>query len=317
MSKKVLVIGGAGYIGGPVVDLLLKKEYEVTVYDNLLYERHYLKNVNFIYGDICDREKIKNIVSLYDTVVLMAAIVGDAACGVDTKLTKKVNETAVKNICNDLSPDIHIIYFSTCSVYGASLERNLDETSATNPLSLYAETKLKAEKHIKKHEKHTIFRLGTIFGCGSALSRYFRNDLVVNVMTANALERGSLVVNGGTQERPIIAVKDMAGYVEEAIGEEVYGTFVLSKENVNIKDLGERVAKIVKGTKIKYTEVNFEDARNYHVDNSKSLSAFKYRPTISPEEEIAHIMKLLETKRIKHARDISYHNFTYLQQHLL
>ncbi len=134
--EKVLVCGGAGYIGGITCDILIREGFDVTVYDNLLYENRYLKEIPFIYGDIRDTEKLYKISKDFDIIVLMSALVGDPACNIDHKLTEEINYKAIKDFCKIISPDKHLIFISTCSVYGAQ-EGMLDENSPTNPLSSY------------------------------------------------------------------------------------------------------------------------------------------------------------------------------------
>ncbi len=119
----------------------------------------------------------------------------------------------IKDFCEVVSPNKHLVFMSTCSVYGAQ-EGLLNEESKTNPLSSYAATKLKSEEHILA-KGGTIFRLGTVFGLGDTYSR-LRMDLVVNVLTMKAIKDGEITINGGEQWRPIIAVKDIAEYVTEA-----------------------------------------------------------------------------------------------------
>jgi nucleoside-diphosphate-sugar epimerase len=199
---------------------------------------------------------------------------------------------------------------STCSVYG-SQEGILNEESPTDPLSSYAVTKLNAEKHVIE-KKGTIFRLGTVFGLGDTYSR-LRMDLVVNVLTMKATKYGEITINGGEQWRPIIAVKDIAEYITEAVQFKYKGVYILSKENVIIKELGEKIAKIIPGTKVKYTEISFHDARNYRVDNSKSLLTFKYKPIITIEEEVSKMVKIFNEERIQNLEDEVYHNGMYLK----
>jgi len=308
--KKVLVVGGAGYIGGLTCDTLIREGFEVTVYDNLLYENRYLKDIPFIYGDIRDTEKLYEVSKDFDVIVLMAALVGDPACSVDHKLTEEINYKAIKNFCEVVSPSKHLVFMSTCSVYGAQ-DGLLNEESSTNPLSSYASTKLQAEKHVLKLGG-TIFRLGTVFGLGDTYSR-LRMDLVVNVLTMKAIADGEITINGGEQWRPIIAVRDIAEYVTEACKEEYEGIYVLSKENVVIRELGERVAGLIPGTKINYTEISFQDARNYRVDNAKSLNTFKYKAKVTVEEEVSRMMKMFKEGRVQNPEDKVYHNGAFLK----
>jgi nucleoside-diphosphate-sugar epimerase len=310
MKEKVLLVGGAGYIGGLTCDYLTKDGFDVTVYDNLLYEDRFLKDIPFIYGDIRDTEKLYEASKDFDIIVLMAALVGDPACSVDPILTEEINYKAIKDFCDVVSPNKHLIFMSTCSVYGAQ-DGILNEESETNPLSSYASTKLKAEKHILKLNG-TVFRLGTVFGLGDTYSR-LRMDLVVNVLTMKAVKTGSITINGGEQWRPIIAVKDIAGYVTEACREKHSGIFILSKENVVIRELGERISELIPNTEVNYTDISFQDARNYKVDNSKSLRTFNYKPTVSVEEEVNRMMKLFKENRVENPEDKVYHNGAYLK----
>jgi len=308
--KNVLVVGGAGYIGGLTCDYLIRDGFDVAVYDNLLYENRFLKEIPFIYGDIRDTEKLYEVSKDFDVIVLMAALVGDPACSVDQKLTEEINYKAIKDFCKVVSSNKHLIFMSTCSVYGAQ-DGLLNEESSTNPLSSYASTKLAAEKYILE-KGGTIFRLGTVFGLGDTYSR-LRMDLVVNVLTMKAVKDGEITINGGEQWRPIIAVKDIAEYVTEACKEKYEGIFVLAKENVIIKELGERVGKLIPNTKINYTEISFQDARNYKVDNSKSLNTFKYKPRVAVEDEVLRMLSMFKENRVQNPEDCVYHNGVYLK----
>ncbi len=212
-KEKVLVVGGSGYIGGLTCDYLIRDGFDVTVFDNLLYENRFLKDISFIHGDIRDTEKIYEVSKDFDVIVLMAALVGDPACSVDPTLTEEINFKSIKNFCDVVLPNKHLVFMSTCSVYGAQ-EGLLNEESPTNPLSSYASTKLAAEKYILD-KGGTVFRLGTVFGLGDTYSR-LRMDLVVNVLTMKAVKENEITINGGEQWRPIIAVKDIAEYVTEA-----------------------------------------------------------------------------------------------------
>lgn len=310
MYKKVLLVGGAGYIGGLTTDYLIKNGFSVTVYDNLLYENRFLKDVPFIFGDVRDTDKLYRVSQDFDIIVLMAALVGDPACSVDPILTEEINYKAIKDFCEVVSPDKHLIFMSTCSVYGAQNDM-LNENSPTNPLSSYASTKLASEKHILD-KNGTVFRLGTVFGLGDSYSR-IRMDLVVNVLTMKAVREGEVTINGGEQWRPIIAVRDIAEYVTEACKERYSGVFILSKENVIIKELGEKIAKLIPNTKVNYTEISFQDARNYKVDNSKSLKIFKYKPKVTVEDEVIRMIKLFEENRVINPEDKVYHNGAYLK----
>ena len=309
MDKKVLILGGAGYIGGYATDYLIEKGYDVCVYDKLIYETRYLKDVKFVYGDIRDTQKVINVAKDYDVIILMAALVGDPACSVDIDLTDEINHIAIKNICDQIDDDKHIIFLSTCSVYGAQLNI-LNEDSPTNPLSAYASTKLKSEKYVKK-KNGTIFRLGTVYGLSDSYSR-IRLDLVVNVLTMKAIYDKKIHIFGGEQWRPLICVKDVAGYIEEVISENMRGTYILSEDNYTMKQLGEMMKEIIPDIDLQFTDISFEDARNYQVDASKSNIKFKYLPQHTITAEVLKMKKVFEEHRICDINEESYHNGKFI-----
>jgi len=110
-------LAAQGTSGGLTCDLLVGRGHSVMAYDNLLYEDRYLKFLPFTFGDIRDTEKVLKCAEDYDVVVLLAALVGDSACAVNPDLTDGINYTAIKNICEKLPKDKHVIFASTCSVY--------------------------------------------------------------------------------------------------------------------------------------------------------------------------------------------------------
>ncbi len=236
---KVLVVGGAGYIGGSVTDELARRGIPFTVYDNLLYEQHYLKPVDFIHGDIRDTEKLKEVLPDYTHVVWLAAIVGDPACKIRPDITKAVNQDAVEWLSKNY--DGRIIFMSTCSVYGQN-DEEVDEESSLNPLSLYAQTKAKAEGFLKG-KNAIIFRLGTVFGVSDSYSR-LRMDLAVNYMTARAVTSGKLSVFGGTQWRPFVHVKNIGELIVNNLTTDATGPYNIASFNYQIRNLGDEISRI-------------------------------------------------------------------------
>lgn len=301
---RVLVVGGAGYIGGGVIDVLLKKGIPFTVYDLLLYEYQYLKPVDFIRGDIRDTKKLAKVLQNFSHIIWLAAIVGDAACQISPGLTISVNQEAVKWLDSHFSD--RIIFLSTCSVYGQH-NQIVNEDSPVNPLSLYAKTKLQAEKYLQGRN-HLILRLGTVYGVSDSYSR-LRMDLVVNYMTANALTKGRLKVYGGTQSRPLIHVNDVAEVIVDNLENGIEGIYNLATVNLQIKDLAKTVSDLT-GCKIKYIEQKFEDQRNYHVDTEKAIKkgVFKLEKIRDVEYGIKEIAHLIKSGRIKYTENDIYFN---------
>jgi len=305
---KILIVGGAGYVGGVVTDLLIKNKYNVTVYDSLLYEDQYMKDCPFILGDVRDESKLKGLLSKFDTVVWIAALVGDGACNIDPKLTNEINFKSVEFLSQNFNG--RIVFFSTCSVYGAQ-NQLLNENSSVNPLSLYASTKLKAENALK-NKNAIIFRLGTLFGLSDKFAR-LRMDLVVNTLTAKAFIENKINVFGGEQYRPLLHVRDAAKAIHESISSKEVGIFNLSLDNFKIIDIANAIKDHFPSLEILIEDIPFQDTRNYRVDNSKSLNLLNFKADILLSDGIKEIKKLLMETRIKDINNPRYTNQKYLQ----
>lgn len=304
---KVLIIGGAGYVGGAVTDILAHSEHDVLVYDILLYEDTYLKNTRFVLGDVRDTESLRPYVQWADAVICLAAIVGDGACAVNTSVASEVNYSLTKWLVRTCRR--RIIFMSTCSVYGAR-DDILDEQSPTNPLSLYAQTKLQAEP-LFRDANAIIFRLGTLFGVSDSYSRP-RLDLVVNTLTSKALTTGRLEVFGGDQYRPLLHVKDAAQAIVDAIDTSHTGIFNLHGENRTIIDVAKEVQRQIPRTKVQTIATSFEDARNYRVSSQKAVDTFGFAPQRTVRDGIAEVRRIFESHRIKDASNPRYSNHAYL-----
>lgn len=305
--KNVLVVGGAGYVGGAITDLIQDQKFNVRVYDNLLYEDSYRKEVDFIAGDVRDTARLLPHIRWADTVVWLAAIVGDGACQLNPDLTVAVNEEPVRWLSHNY--DGRIIFMSTCSVYGAQ-DKELDEDSPISPLSLYAATKLKAESFLK-NKNAIIFRLGTLFGVGDLYAR-IRMDLVVNALTVKAFTQGKLSVFGGEQFRPLLHVKDVAQAVVTNLKTDYTGIFNLHRQNVRIVDLAYQVRNHFPDCVIERTEMPFQDTRNYRVNSKKAKEIFGFVPRYSIDDGIEELKFLVETGRIKDINASRYSNQAFL-----
>jgi len=305
---KVLIVGGAGYVGGGIVDLLLK-ENEVTVYDSLIYENSYRKNVDFIFGDIRDYKKINNILDQYDAVIWLAALVGDGACAINPALTHEINSETVKNLAKNFKGKI--VFLSTCSVYGAQ-EGILDESSEVNPLSEYASSKLIAEKYLADSDS-IIFRLGTLFGIGDKFSR-IRLDLVVNILTTKAYIDKKMSVFGGEQWRPLLHVKDVANAIAHTLDTQTNGVFNLHYKNFKIIEIANEIKNKISDVEIETTPLPFQDARNYQVSSDKLRDATGFQATVDLIQGINEMYELISSNRIKDINDPRYSNQNFLQK---
>jgi nucleoside-diphosphate-sugar epimerase len=306
---RVLIVGGAGYVGGAVTDLLAETRHEMRVFDALLYEEDYRKRVPFVSGDIRDRKKLRACLYWADAVVWLAAIVGDGACALNPDIATEINQGSVEWLAKNY--DGRIVFMSTCSIYGAQ-DKELDEQSPINPLSVYAATKLAAEKALVGKNAIT-FRLGTLFGVGDLFSR-IRLDLVVNTLVVRATMDGVIRVFGGDQFRPLLHVRDAARAVIANLETSHTGVFNLNKQNVRIIDLAYQVRNHFPDIEIERTEMKFQDARNYRVLSEKAALVFGFQPIESIDGGIEEVKELIVNGRIKDVNNPRYTNQLFLER---
>tara|TARA_Y100001936_G_scaffold87425_1_gene85746 strand:- start:1689 stop:2621 length:933 start_codon:yes stop_codon:yes gene_type:complete len=304
----ILIVGGAGYVGGGIVDKL-KKHHQVTVYDSLIYEESYRKDVNFVYGDVREQSKLLKLFKNNDAVIWLAALVGDGACAINPKLTFEINSDSVKFLVENFKK--RIVFLSTCSVYGAQ-DGLLNEDSSINPLSEYASSKVQAEEYLKQSNA-IIFRLGTLFGISDAFSR-IRLDLVVNILVTKALTEGKLTVFGGEQWRPLLHVNDVANAIEQTIDSETNGIFNLHYKNFKIIDIAEAIVNKVDSAIIETTPMKFQDARNYQVSSEKLFKETGFQAEIDLNTGINEIYDLIVNNRIKNVNHKRYSNQNFLEE---
>ena len=305
----VLVVGGAGYVGGGIVDKL-KENHSVTVYDSLIYEESYRKDVKFVYGDIRDHEKLLELLNSNDAVIWLAALVGDGACAINPELTFQINSESVKFLAENFKK--RIVFLSTCSVYGAQ-EGMLDESSSINPLSEYASSKVQAEEYLQ-NSNAIIFRLGTLFGISDEFSR-IRLDLVVNILVTKALSEGKLTVFGGDQWRPLLHVNDVANAINHTLENEVTGVFNLHYKNFKIIDIANKIIEKVPTATIETTPMKFQDARNYQVSSEKLFNKTGFRAQVDLSTGIDEVYQLISSRRIKDVNHIRYSNQNFLEKY--
>lgn len=305
---KILIVGGAGYLGGALTDILTQSEHEILVYDLLLYEETYRKQTPFIHGDVRDKDKLRQYLDWADVVVWLAALVGDPACALNEQLTLDINKYTVQYLKDNFKGKI--IYMSSCSIYGAS-DNTLIESSQINPFSLYARTKLWAEE-ILKDSNVLIFRLGTLYGVSDNFSR-IRFDLVVNTLAMRAALHKKICVFGGKQYRPLLHVRDVAKMIANSINKTNTGIYNLHSENVTIFEIADRVKKYFSDLEVEITEEKFQDNRDYRVSSDKAKIELGFDPKLTIDDGIREIKALLEEGRLKDSFTTRFSNYLYLK----
>jgi nucleoside-diphosphate-sugar epimerase len=302
-AKRILITGGAGYLGSHVTNLLKDR---CIVYDCLLYTDEYLKEVEFVRGDVTNYPLLKTYLDQVDYVVWLAAIVGDAACMVNPQKAIATNFEAVKFLSRNF--DGPIIFTSSCSTYGVS-DKIATESSPLSPQSLYAETKIRAEQCLI-NKQALILRLGTLHG----LSERMRFDLVVNILTMRAILNGQIEVFGGKQYRPLLSVKDAAEFIASLVDRDWQpGIYNLASENLSILEVAQIVKEEIPEVKINIVDSPFEDKRNYRVDSSKAEKLLGFKGKRFVRDSVRELAELVRSGRIKDFSNLRYANLSTLQ----
>ena len=281
---KVLITGGAGYLGSNLTRHLLEVGYTVTVLDNLMYDQvtllHLFGNPKFQFelGDVRDKKLLQELVGLNDVIIPLAAIVGMPACKANPELTVAVNYQQVADIVEVLRDDQKLILPNTNSQYGSS-DSIITEESPFNPLSLYAKTKCDAENIMLAKGNGVSLRLATVFG----VSPRMRTDLLVNDFVYKSVVDGYLVLFEAHFKRNYIHVQDIARTFQFII--EFYDkckghafNVGLSTANLSKLELAETIKKYIPSLVIKQDDFKEDfDKRNYIVSNEK-LESLGWKP---------------------------------------
>lgn len=289
-AKRVLVVGGAGYLGSVLTQKLLSRGFRVRVLDSFIYGRRSLEqisgdeNLEIVEGDLRNIHTCVSSLAETDAVVLLAAIVGDPASKVRPTETIETNVLAAQALASacKLHHINRFLYASTCSVYGLGADL-LTEEAPLNPVSLYARTKIESEKIIlamgDEYFSPTILRMGTLYG----YSPRMRFDLVVNTMSMKSFVDGKIQVFGGTQWRPLLGVEDAAEvYIRclesdlEVVGNQVFNVGS-DAQNYQIDQVAGIIGKSLGNIPITRDGSNL-DARDYRVSFSKLGCAIGFEP---------------------------------------
>jgi nucleoside-diphosphate-sugar epimerase len=325
-KHKVLLIGGAGYIGSSLLPRVLELGYKVRLMDAFVYGEEpvarYLghSNLEVMRADFRNVHDVVYAMRDVDSVIHLGAIVGDPACALDRDLTVEVNLLATRTIAEVAKANgvSRFIFASTCSVYGASDEL-LDERSVLNPVSLYARTKIACEQvliSLRDPEfSPVILRFGTVYG----LSGRIRFDLVVNLLAAKALSEGKITVFGRNQWRPFVHVHDAARAVlavlaapEEQLAETTFNVGS-DQQNYTLGRVGEIIQRMVPTAELICTDAEAE-LRNYRVDFSRIRRALNFTPEWSIEQGAEQVLEAIRNGTVLDYRDPKYSNVKLLRE---
>ncbi len=319
-ARRVLVVGGAGYLGSVLTEKLLRRGFRVRVLDNFLYGRRSLEaisqdeNLEITEGDLRNIHTCVSSLADTDAVVLLAAIVGDPASKVRPTETIETNVLAAQALASAcrLHHVNRFLYASTCSVYGVGTDL-LDEDAPLNPVSLYARTKIESERIIlgmgDDYFSPTILRMGTLYG----YSPRMRFDLVVNTMSMKSFVDGRIQVFGGRQWRPLLGVEDAADVFVRCIeadlqkvGKRVFNVGS-DGQNYRIDDVAEIISAALGGIPISRDNSNL-DARDYRVSFARLTETLGFTPRQSIESAARAIYEKLQSGVIRNPAQRIYYN---------
>lgn len=315
--KKVLVVGGAGYVGSVLVPKLLTKGYKVRVFDLFLYgtpkeifedfATH--ANLENIKADVRNRRAINKAVAGMDAVIHLACISNDPSFELDRNLGKSVNYLSFFPFLKAVNKykTKRLIYASTSSVYGLKKESQVTEELALEPLTDYALYKVFCEKAIADHvplfqTTWVILRPATICGWAPRL----RLDLSVNILTNLAVNKGVISVFGGSQRRPNIHIEDvtdlyvkMLEYPDYKIAGKIFNA---GRDNRSIMSLAKTVKRIV-GPKVKIEVTPTNDLRSYQVSSAKIKKELHWEAKRSVEDAIRDLVAAFKAGKIANPLD--------------
>ena len=306
---KILITGGAGYIGSMLSTKLVFLGYEVSVLDSLVYSKsslnhlHIYKNFKLIHGDVRDKKLIKKIIKKFDFIIPLAALVGAPLCAKHKKLAIDINLNSIQYLmeCKDYRQKV--IFLTSNSGYGVGQKtKYCDESSPLKPTSLYGKTKSEAETTVLKYKNSVCFRLATVFG----FSYRMRTDLLVNNFVYNAVKYNKLNIFEPHFRRNFIHISDVVnGIIFVILNFNKFKSNVynlgLSTANISKISLANKIKNYSKSLKIKIIKNRKDpDQRDYFVSNRK-IEKKGFKAQISLDDGIKEMIKIfkIDSKKIQ------------------
>lgn len=302
---KILITGGAGYVGGVLVPRLLDKGYEVVVYDACWYGKDHLPKhprLEVVQGDIRDTLKLGMAFGGVHTVLHLACVSNDPSFDLDPNLSKSINFDCFEPLvlAARQAGVTRFVYCSSSSVYGVSEQPEVSETHALLPVSHYNLYKALCEPILFRYTspkfETVVIRPATV--CGYSPRQ--RLDLSVNILTNLAVNKGEITVFGGAQLRPNLHIEDMASAYEvliEAPAAKVQGEiFNCGFQNLSIAKIAETVRDVVKTEmpgkgEIKITTSPSNDPRSYHINSDKITKVLGFKPKHTVEDAVRDLVR--------------------------
>jgi nucleoside-diphosphate-sugar epimerase len=296
---KILITGGAGYLGSVLAPTLLSKGYDVTVLDSFMYHQNSLmdccqyEKFNIVRGDCRDENLMKSLVAKVDAVIPLAALVGAPLCDRDRVAAQTTNAGAIEMFCRFLSKNQRILYPTTNSGYGIGEQGKFcTEDTPLRPISLYGTTKVQAERTILGRDNSISFRLATVFG----LSPRMRLDLLVNDFVYRAITDRAVVIFEGHFKRNYIHIRDVARVFVHGL--ELFDSMKGKPYNVGLDDANLSKLQLCEEIKKQLPHFTYVEApigedpdkRDYIVSNAR-LASTGFKPEWSMRRGISELIK--------------------------
>lgn len=322
---KILVTGGAGYVGSALVPKLLNAGYKVKVIDLYIYGNHVFNdyhndtNLEEVKGDIRDQQLLHNIIPGCDAVIHLACISNDPSYELNPELGKSINYDAFLPLVK-ISKECGVkrfIYASSSSVYGIKDEQEVTEDLALEPLTDYSKYKALCEEYLQgaASENFNVVTIRPSTVCG--YSKRVRLDLTVNILTNHAINKGSITVFGGDQKRPNLHIDDMTDLYlfllkqpAKKVHKKVYN---VGYENYRVMEIAKMVKNAL-GNDIPIVVTPTDDNRSYHVSSKKIKHELGFEAKRSVEDAIRDLKNAFENGKIPDAmNDKKYYNIKTMQ----
>ncbi len=315
---RVLVTGGAGYVGSLLIPQLLERGYAVTVYDTLYFGKDFLPlnnpNLSVVKGDIREVERFSEACQGVDAIINLACISNDASFELDEALSTSINLEAFEPmvVAAKAAGVKRFIYASTSSVYGVSDAPEVKEDHPLVPLTLYNKYKGMCEPLLFRHQSDDFvcvtIRPATV--CGYAPRQ--RLDLSVNILTNHALNNRKITVFGGAQLRPNIHIQDMCNLYKmllELDDAKIAGeTFNAGYQNQSIMDIAQIVKKVVEEERPDLAPIDIvttpsDDNRSYHINSDKIAEKLGFRPQHTIEDAVRDLMRAFAAEKLPNPQE--------------